>query len=150
MHVVVKLVNKYFPFMYHLISAYCLNNFFCLSYLVLIHKCCPKPGHWHAKHMTKYPLLLHTSLWSGYWIRHPNVNVLSFRHRFILDIRVTRNILICLFYFVLFLINLFCIFRFEKLDITPKSAQKIKPVLERWMKEAEERLVQWKFCLKLY
>lgn len=30
--------------------------------------------------------------------------------------------------------------RFEKLDITPKSAQKIKPVLERWMREAEERL----------
>ena len=29
--------------------------------------------------------------------------------------------------------------RFEKLDITPKSAQKIKPVLERWMVEAEER-----------
>ncbi|CAG2166519.1 unnamed protein product [Oppiella nova] len=29
--------------------------------------------------------------------------------------------------------------RFEKLDITPKSAQKIKPVLENWMKEAEER-----------
>lgn len=29
--------------------------------------------------------------------------------------------------------------RFEKLDITPKSAQRIKPVLERWMKEAEER-----------
>ncbi|XP_053982668.1 POU domain, class 6, transcription factor 1 isoform X3 [Hylaeus volcanicus] len=28
---------------------------------------------------------------------------------------------------------------FEKLDITPKSAQKIKPVLETWMKEAEER-----------
>ncbi|XP_058974802.1 POU domain, class 6, transcription factor 2-like isoform X2 [Musca domestica] len=28
--------------------------------------------------------------------------------------------------------------KFEKLDITPKSAQKIKPVLERWMKEAEE------------
>ncbi|XP_065155384.1 POU domain, class 6, transcription factor 1-like isoform X2 [Atheta coriaria] len=28
---------------------------------------------------------------------------------------------------------------FEKLDITPKSAQKIKPVLERWMKEAEDR-----------
>uniref|UniRef100_A0A336LA90 CSON007473 protein n=1 Tax=Culicoides sonorensis TaxID=179676 RepID=A0A336LA90_CULSO len=28
---------------------------------------------------------------------------------------------------------------FEKLDITPKSAQKIKPVLEKWMKEAEER-----------
>ncbi|CAG0901295.1 unnamed protein product [Darwinula stevensoni] len=28
--------------------------------------------------------------------------------------------------------------RFEKLDITPKSAQKIKPVLEKWMKEAEE------------
>ena len=30
-------------------------------------------------------------------------------------------------------------YRFEKLDITPKSAQKIKPVLERWMAEAEER-----------
>ncbi|XP_037780269.1 POU domain, class 6, transcription factor 2-like [Penaeus monodon] len=29
--------------------------------------------------------------------------------------------------------------RFEKLDITPKSAQKIKPVLERWMQEAEDR-----------
>ncbi|KAL7014220.1 hypothetical protein ACKWTF_015809 [Chironomus riparius] len=27
--------------------------------------------------------------------------------------------------------------RFEKLDITPKSAQKIKPVLEQWMKEAK-------------
>lgn len=27
--------------------------------------------------------------------------------------------------------------RFEKLDITPKSAAKIKPVLEKWMKEAE-------------
>ncbi|GLV38074.1 pou domain motif 3 [Carabus blaptoides fortunei] len=32
--------------------------------------------------------------------------------------------------------------RFEKLDTTPESAQNIKPVLERWMKEAEERLVQ--------
>ena len=31
------------------------------------------------------------------------------------------------------------LYRFEKLDITPKSAQKIKPVLERWMLEAEER-----------
>ncbi|ESO01159.1 hypothetical protein HELRODRAFT_82279, partial [Helobdella robusta] len=30
--------------------------------------------------------------------------------------------------------------RFEKLDITPKSAQKIKPVLERWMTLAEERM----------
>ncbi|GAV02318.1 hypothetical protein RvY_12902-2 [Ramazzottius varieornatus] len=29
--------------------------------------------------------------------------------------------------------------RFEKLDITPRSAQKIKPVLEKWMREAEER-----------
>nr|QNN94689.1 POU domain class 6 transcription factor [Malacoceros fuliginosus] len=29
--------------------------------------------------------------------------------------------------------------RFEKLDITPKSAQKMKPVLERWIAEAEER-----------
>ncbi|XP_076643638.1 POU-domain protein pdm3 isoform X2 [Halictus rubicundus] len=28
---------------------------------------------------------------------------------------------------------------FEKLDITPKSAQKIKPVLECWMKEAQKR-----------
>ena len=33
----------------------------------------------------------------------------------------------------------FHICRFEKLDITPKSAQKIKPVLERWMALAEER-----------
>lgn len=47
------------------------------------------------------------------------------------------------------LINLYSLFvlfdRFEKLDITPKSAQKIKPVLERWMKEAEERLVFYLF-----
>lgn len=41
----------------------------------------------------------------------------------------------------MFFISLFYAIRFEKLDITPKSAQKIKPVLERWMKEAEERLV---------
>lgn len=34
---------------------------------------------------------------------------------------------------------LLAILRFEKLDITPKSAQKIKPVLERWMAMAEER-----------
>nr|XP_022917572.1 POU domain, class 6, transcription factor 2 isoform X1 [Onthophagus taurus] len=33
---------------------------------------------------------------------------------------------------------------FEKLDITPKSAQKIKPVLERWMKEAEESFSRYK------
>ncbi|XP_026677257.1 POU domain, class 6, transcription factor 2-like [Diaphorina citri] len=38
---------------------------------------------------------------------------------------------------------------FEKLDITPKSAQKIKPVLERWMKEAEERLVLINFIYLL-
>ena len=30
--------------------------------------------------------------------------------------------------------------RFEKLEITPKSAQKIKPVLEAWMSEAEIRM----------
>ena len=30
-------------------------------------------------------------------------------------------------------------FRFEKLDITLKSAKKIKPVLENWMREAEEK-----------
>ncbi|XP_032807445.1 POU domain, class 6, transcription factor 2 isoform X1 [Petromyzon marinus] len=35
--------------------------------------------------------------------------------------------------------GLLCPARFEKLDITPKSAQKIKPVLERWMEEAEAR-----------
>ncbi|XP_032819527.2 POU domain, class 6, transcription factor 2-like isoform X1 [Petromyzon marinus] len=35
--------------------------------------------------------------------------------------------------------RLLCPARFEKLDITPKSAQKIKPVLERWMAEAEAR-----------
>ncbi|XP_018102983.1 POU domain, class 6, transcription factor 1 isoform X3 [Xenopus laevis] len=29
--------------------------------------------------------------------------------------------------------------RFEKLDITPKSAQKLKPVLEKWLIEAEMR-----------
>ncbi|KAL8163922.1 UNVERIFIED_CONTAM: hypothetical protein K2H54_041019 [Gekko kuhli] len=29
--------------------------------------------------------------------------------------------------------------RFEKLDITPKSAQKLKPVLEKWLGEAELR-----------
>lgn len=29
--------------------------------------------------------------------------------------------------------------RFEKLDITPKSAIKIKPVLERWLAEAEAK-----------
>lgn len=28
-------------------------------------------------------------------------------------------------------------YRFEKLDITPKSAQKLKPVLEKWLAEAE-------------
>lgn len=39
-------------------------------------------------------------------------------------------------YYIIIMKN---IYRFEKLDITPKSAQKIKPVLERWMKEAEER-----------
>ena len=38
-------------------------------------------------------------------------------------------------------------FRFEKLDITPKSAQKIKPVLERWMQEAEERYRDVLDCL---
>ncbi|XP_063907583.1 POU domain, class 6, transcription factor 2 isoform X2 [Zophobas morio] len=34
---------------------------------------------------------------------------------------------------------------FEKLDITPKSAQKIKPVLERWMKEAEESVLNSRY-----
>ncbi|RLV64446.1 hypothetical protein DV515_00017480 [Chloebia gouldiae] len=29
--------------------------------------------------------------------------------------------------------------KFEKLDITPKSAQKLKPVLEKWLREAEQR-----------
>ena len=41
--------------------------------------------------------------------------------------------------------------RFEKLDITPKSAAKIKPVLEKWMQEAElkyaDRFVQINDCL---
>ena len=35
--------------------------------------------------------------------------------------------------------SFFLLCRFEKLDITPKSAQKIKPILEQWMQEAEER-----------
>lgn len=34
-------------------------------------------------------------------------------------------------------VNIFLYCRFEKLDITPKSAQKLKPVLERWLAEAE-------------
>lgn len=34
---------------------------------------------------------------------------------------------------------LLCPRRFEKLDITPKSAQKLKPVLEKWLSEAELR-----------
>lgn len=33
-------------------------------------------------------------------------------------------------------------FRFEKLDITPRSALKIRPVLEKWLKEAEEKQQQ--------
>lgn len=40
--------------------------------------------------------------------------------------------------------------RFEKLDITPKSAQKIKPVLEQWMKEAEERLEKSKVKKQIF
>lgn len=44
-----------------------------------------------------------------------------------------------LFLFTIQLLLYFLVLRFEKLDITPKSAQKIKPVLERWMAEAEER-----------
>ncbi|XP_016840038.1 POU domain, class 6, transcription factor 1 isoform X4 [Nasonia vitripennis] len=35
--------------------------------------------------------------------------------------------------------------RFEKLDITPKSAVKIKPVLETWMKEAEDSAYDYRF-----
>ncbi|XP_044012740.1 POU domain, class 6, transcription factor 2 isoform X3 [Aphidius gifuensis] len=35
--------------------------------------------------------------------------------------------------------------RFEKLDITPKSAQKIKPVLAGWMKEAEESMYDCRY-----
>lgn len=36
-----------------------------------------------------------------------------------------------------FRLNFLLICRFEKLDITPKSAQKLKPVLEKWLAEAE-------------
>lgn len=32
--------------------------------------------------------------------------------------------------------------RFEKLDITPRSALKIRPVLESWLREAEEKYQQ--------
>ncbi|XP_063990433.1 POU domain, class 6, transcription factor 1 isoform X5 [Diachasmimorpha longicaudata] len=35
--------------------------------------------------------------------------------------------------------------RFEKLDITPKSAQKIKPVLAKWMQDAEERVFDYRY-----
>lgn len=31
------------------------------------------------------------------------------------------------------------LWRFEKLDITPRSALKIRPVLENWLREAEEK-----------
>ncbi|XP_063990432.1 POU domain, class 6, transcription factor 2 isoform X4 [Diachasmimorpha longicaudata] len=34
---------------------------------------------------------------------------------------------------------------FEKLDITPKSAQKIKPVLAKWMQDAEERVFDYRY-----
>lgn len=39
--------------------------------------------------------------------------------------------------------------RFEKLDITPKSAAKIKPVLEKWMQEAELKYADRYFFLCL-
>jgi len=46
--------------------------------------------------------------------------------------------------------------RFEKLDITPKSAAKIKPVLEKWMQEAELKYADrlglihfYIFCVRL-
>ena len=32
--------------------------------------------------------------------------------------------------------------RFEKLDITPRSAMKIRPVLEKWLQEAEAKYQQ--------
>jgi len=38
--------------------------------------------------------------------------------------------------------------RFEKLDITPKSAAKIKPVLEKWMQEAELKYADSNLRLK--
>ncbi|XP_043190261.1 POU domain, class 6, transcription factor 1-like [Amphibalanus amphitrite] len=37
--------------------------------------------------------------------------------------------------------------RFENLDITPKSAQKIKPILEKWLQEAEAMYRQ-KMCVQ--
>lgn len=36
--------------------------------------------------------------------------------------------------------KLYYVYRFEKLDITPKSAQKIKPVLEKWIQEIDEKV----------
>jgi len=38
--------------------------------------------------------------------------------------------------------------RFEKLDITPKSASKIKPVLEKWMRDAELKYAD-RYTLKI-
>lgn len=35
-----------------------------------------------------------------------------------------------------------CWFRFEKLDITPRSALKIRPILEKWLRDAEEKQQQ--------
>jgi Pou domain - N-terminal to homeobox domain. len=56
-----------------------------------------------------------------------------------LNIQYILNFLFVYLVWDLLLCMFLCVFRFEKLDITPKSAQKIKPVLEMWMKEAEER-----------
>lgn len=72
----------------------------------------PRPGHWHW--LSSYLKV------NGNSIERMSVSCAENQNRF--------------FYF-----NDVLVFRFEKLDITPKSAQKIKPVLERWMKEAEER-----------
>lgn len=54
-------------------------------------------------------------------------------------IRFFSDTVFCFAFIVVFMKSMYAIGRFEKLDITPKSAQKIKPVLERWMEMAEER-----------
>ena len=45
-------------------------------------------------------------------------------------------------WYIFFFLGLFLkslLNRFEKLDITPRSALKIRPVLENWLREAEEK-----------
>ena len=61
-----------------------------------------------------------------------------YTERFV-HMRISRKSSFCWHFCGIVIFFFLVLHRFEKLDITPKSAQKIKPVLERWMSEAEER-----------